>query len=91
MSSKLQVFVDQTKDYLKHEQERLDLLLKKCQVNLVVSPRWTYSPLTGVLGSQSARRQRVPVRERRLDLDVAARRFNGGAAVAVERGVRGVR
>lgn len=40
MSSNLQVFVTKTKDYLKTEQERLDLLLKRCQVNLVVvSPR----------------------------------------------------
>ncbi len=39
MSSNLQVFVAKTKDYLKTEQERLDLLLKRCQVNLVVSPR----------------------------------------------------
>lgn len=46
MSSKLQVFVNQTKDRLKTEQDRLDLLLKKCQVNLVVSLRLAGS-LTG--------------------------------------------
>lgn len=46
MSSKLQVFVNQTKDRLKQEQDRLDLLLKKCQVNLVVSLRLEGS-LTG--------------------------------------------
>ena len=46
MSSKLQVFVNQTKDRLKQEQDRLDLLLKKCEVNLVVSLRLEGS-LTG--------------------------------------------
>jgi hypothetical protein len=31
MSSNLQVFVGKTKDYLKLESDRLDLLLKRCQ------------------------------------------------------------
>lgn len=43
MSSNLQVFVNRTKDYLKLEQDRLDFLLKKCQVNCVVSLRWAGS------------------------------------------------